>query len=164
MKNYKAKFNGYSPNGLIRKVSEGDIICDAAGSGVHVFIPFTDTRFFEPVKTRKFEIEVSEEQMSLFNTYVVQHDDRWTIREITENEYMRALKASPDVAIEVIETLRDTLYLEKVVTAFQIIKEREGGKLSTVKGLKDYTDKCAATIRGLKNAKDIVYAWWDVSC
>lgn len=161
---YRAKFTGYTPNGLIEIVTPHKVYDVDYEKGVYVFIPFTDTNFFEPVKTRKFEVEVSEDQMQNFDAYVIQQGNRWTVTEITENEYMEALKASPDVAIEVIEALRDTLYLERVVTAFKIIKERECDKLSTVKGLKEYTDKCAATIKGLKNAKEIVYAWWDVSC
>ena len=161
---YKAKFTGYTPNGLIETVTPDKVYDVDYEKGIYVFIPFTDTNFFEPVKTRKFEIEVSEDQMHNFEAYVLQHDDHWTVTEITENEYIQALKASPDVSVEIIETLRDTLYLDRVVTAFKIIKEREVDKLSVVKGLREYTDKCATTIKGLKNAKDIVYAWWNVSC
>lgn len=139
---------------------KGEVIVNDE-SGLYLFIPFTDTRFFEPVKTRTFKVEVSEDNVKFFDHFIA-NDDRWTVTEITEDKYLTALKRSSDVDPQVIERLQDTLYLERIVTAYQIIRDREKDKLSVVKGLKDYTNACAASIKGLKNAKDIVYAWWDL--
>ena len=160
---YKAKFTSQDIIGLFHtdKVTEGQVVNTDHNTGVIVFIPFSDTSFFEPVKTRKFQVEVSEDQMRNFQIYC-ERLGYWTVTEITENEYLKALEKSSDVDLQVIDALRDTSYLEKIVTAYLIIKEREKDKLSVVKGLKDYTNACAASIKGLKNAKDIVYAWWDL--
>ncbi len=164
---YKSKFSANQKHfhtSYTMKIAEGESFTDVKGltPGVFVFIPFSDTRFFEPIKTRTFQVEVSEDQMHCFEAYVLQHDDRWTVTDITEDKYLTALKRSGDVDLQVVEALQNTLYLERIVTAYQIIKEREKDKLRVVKGLKDYTNACAASIKGLKNAKDIVYAWWDL--
>jgi len=144
---------------------KGEVIVNDE-SGLYLFIPFTDQRFFEPIKTRTFQVEVSEDDVQAFNFLLGQgsykNDDRWTVTEVTEDKYLTALKRSIDVDPQVIEALQDTLYLERIVTVYQIIRDREKDKLSVVKGLKDYTNACTASIKGLKNAKDIVYAWWDL--
>lgn len=86
---YKAKFAANQKHfhtSYTCKIQEGEVFEDKPGltPGVFVFIPFTDTNFFEPVNTRKFEIEVNEDQMHNFHAYVLQHDDRWIVTEITE--------------------------------------------------------------------------------
>ena len=145
-----------------RQFEKGQVIdSNDEYTGIVIEVPFTDQRFFEPIKTRKFQVEVSEDDVKFFNHFIA-NDDRWTVTEITEDKYLTALKRSGDVDLQVIEALQDTLYLERIVTAYQIIRDREKDKLSVVKGLKDYTNTCAASIKGLKNAKDIVYAWWDL--
>ena len=66
-----------------RQFEKGQVIdSNDEYTGIVIEIPFTDTRFFEPVKTRTFQLEVSEEQMHIFEAYVLQHDDRWTVTEI----------------------------------------------------------------------------------
>ena len=57
-----------------------DVTIESEDKGVFVFIPFTDTRFFEPVKTRKFEVEVSEEEISNFE-YRMNYEG-WKVTEL----------------------------------------------------------------------------------
>ena len=83
---YKLKFTGYSPNGLVPIFKEDQIIDSNSLNvkGLNVFIPFTDTRFFEPVKTRKFVIEVDETDQKHFDW--LNKDQSWSVTEITEKE------------------------------------------------------------------------------
>lgn len=158
---YKAKFTGYSPNGLIAEIKEGEIY-NSDAKGVYMFIPFTDTRFFEPVKTRKFVIEVSEENMDIFEAYVRKQDDRWTVTEITEPSSLVKLKENPAVSGEVIELLSDKSNLEKVIKAYSLgfATNADQGKLAVIKYMKYWLVDNFPTISGLKDAKDIVDSWW----
>ncbi len=89
---YKAKFSA-EQYGVTQTVVKGDTYeSESFFNGVVVFIPFNDTCFFEPVKTRKFEIEVSEEHVEHFN--YVNSDQEWTVREITEPSWINNYRNS----------------------------------------------------------------------
>lgn len=119
---------------------KGDVITNDE-SGLYLFIPFTDTRFFEPVKTRKFVVEVSEDQMHNFQAYVLQHDDRWTVTEITEPYWIIEFKSSHiDTSIKSFEGI-DPVW---------IVTEFKGQKLHAIKWVKDHTGAW------LKDCKDLV--------
>lgn len=164
---YKAKFNATPEphySGYTSKVDPEFTYNDEDRKGVFVFIPFTDTRFFEPVKTRKFQVEVSEENMERFNFYVNDGDEHWTVTEITENKYLEALKANREVAPQVIETMSQFDYVDLAYHAFTRMVNEHGKnvKLRVVKDMKDYLNSKFITINGLKNAKDIVDSWWNL--
>jgi len=160
---YKAKFSA-PEYGFQKPITEGSTFDSNEYGGVFAFIPFTDTRFFEPVKTRKFQVEVSEENMERFNFYVNDGDEHWTVTEITENRYLEALKANREVAPQVIETMSQFDYVNLAYHAFTRMVNEHGKneKLRVVKDMKDYLNSKFITINGLKNAKDIVDSWWNL--
>jgi len=164
---YKAKFNATPEphySGYTSKVDPEFTYNDEDRKGVFVFIPFTDTRFFEPVKTRKFQVEVSEENMERFNFYVNDGDEHWTVTEITENKYLEALKANRNVHIDVVQILSDTTNLNYVTNAYlQMIDEfAPAQKFEVIKAMKYWLVDHYPSISGLKEAKDIVDSWWNL--
>jgi len=156
---YKAKFTGYN-SFLVPILKEGDTI-DSEGQK-YVFIPFNDTNFFEPVKVRKFVIEVPEENMDKFNFYVNDGDPAWTVTEVTEPSSLIKLKENPDVSKEIIELLSDKSNLEKVIKAYAVAfaTNAEQGKLEVIKHLKYWLVNNFPAISELKHAKSIVDSWW----
>lgn len=168
---YKAKFS--SPEyGYLKPITEDSTFESNEYGGMVAFIPFTDQRFFEPVKVRKFEVEVSEENMNEFSYRLgirgyhseEGNDPRWTVTEITENKYLEALKANREVAPQVIETMSQFDYVDLAYHAFTRMVNEHGKneKLRVVKDMKDYLNSKFITIKGLKNAKDIVDSWWNL--
>ncbi len=160
---YKAKIS-LAGSGIIHSLVEGSTHTNDNYEGVIAFIPFTDQRFFEPVKTRTFQVEVPENQMGLFEAYVLQHDDRWTVIEITELEYLVKLKANREVAPQVIEIMSDNENLVATHSMFLISLNEHGrnNRLSVVKDIKTLLYDRFPSIAGLKNAKDIVDSWWNL--
>lgn len=138
---------------------KGEVITNDE-SGLYLFIPFTDTRFFEPVKTRKFVIEVSENNVGHFE--YIMADEPWTVTEITEPDALVKLKENPAVSQEIIELLSDKSNLEKVIKAYSLgfATNAEQGKLAVIKYMKYWLVDNFPTISGLKDAKDIVDSWW----
>ncbi len=138
---YKAKisckFSGW-------EIEEGQVF-DSTQKGILLYVPFTDTRFFEPVKTRTFQVEVSEDQMHIFNAYIVQPDDLWTVTEITEPSWITQYYKSGSFNAHLFST--DELCkinVEEFKDEYQY-----GRKLQGVKWLKDQFGK------GLKESKDL---------
>ena len=150
---YKAKFTGYN-SFLVPILKEGDTIDSEGQKGVDVFIPFTDTRFFEPVKVRKFMTEVSEDNIPRF-VYCNFNED-WTVTEITEDKYLEALKANREISPLVIEVLgqgNNALEVWKVFCT-SLNDHGRNNKLSIVKDIKYFIASRFPQIDGLKNAKD----------
>lgn len=144
---YKAKFTGYTPNGLTPTVKPGNVYDENEflDKGVYVFIPFTETNFFEPVKTRKFVVEVSEENMEKFNFYVNDGEIAWTVTEITEPSWINQYFKSGSYNAHLFST--DELYtidIEEFKDEYQY-----GNKLQGVKWLKDRFGK------GLRESKEL---------
>lgn len=148
-------------NGTSLFHDKGEII-ETNDHGRFVFIPFSDKRFFEPVKVRKFVVEVPEENMNRFNCYVNDGDPDWTVTEVTEPSSLIKLKENPAVSKEIIELLSDKSNLEKVIRAYAVAfaTNAEQGKLAVIKYMKYWLVDNMPTISGLKDAKDIVDSWW----
>jgi len=159
---YKAKFSA-PEYGYLKPITEDSTFESNEYGGMVAFIPFTDERFFEPIKTRKFEIEVDEDQMTNFQIYC-ERPGYWTVTEIAENRYLEALKANCEVAPQVIETMSQFDYVNLAYHAFTKMVNEHGKneKLRVVKDMKDYLNSKFITINGLKNAKDIVDSWWNL--
>ena len=164
---YKAKFNAdqkYFHTSYTMRVDEEQTFTDVEGltPGVFVFIPFTDERFFEPVKVRKFEVEVNEEDIDRFMFY--NRNEPWTVTEITENKYLEALKANHEISTQVIETMSQFDYVDLTYHAFtKMVKDHgKNERFRVVKDMKDYLNSKFITVNGLKNAKDIVDSWWNL--
>lgn len=161
---YKLKFTGYSPNGLIPIFKEDETVDSESLNvkGLNVFIPFTDTRFFEPVKTRKFVVEVDETDLLSFNWF----NDRqsWTVTEITENKYLEALKANRDISPLVIEVLSQDENAQQAYHRFieSLYKHGETSKLYVVNDMRDFLKENFSQIAGLKTAKHIVDSFWNL--
>ena len=152
---YKGSYN--------RQFEKGEVIdSNDEFTGIVIEAPFTDTRFFEPVKVRKFVVEVSEDDMEIFEAYVCKQDDRWTVTEITESSSLVKLKENPAVSKEIIEVLSDINNLEKVIKAYAVAfaTNAEQGKLAVIKYMKYWLVDNFPSISGLKDAKDIVDSWW----
>jgi len=164
---YKSKFSAdqkHFHTSYTMKIDEGQVLNDVEGliPGVLVFIPLTDERFFEPVKTHKFEVEVSEEDMERFMFYNT--SEPWKHKEITENKYLEALKANRNVHIDVVQILSDTTNLNYVTNAYlQMIEEfAPDQKFEVIKAMKYWLVDHYPSISGLKEAKDIVDSWWSL--
>lgn len=148
---YKAKFTSRDIMGLFStdKITEGQLVDTNQNTGVFVFIPFTDQRFFEPIKTRTFQVEVSEENLQQFNFLLGKgqygNDDRWTVTEITIPSWITNYKSSGCYNTDAFST--DELYtidVEEFKDNYQY-----GNKLQGVKWLKDQFGK------GLKESKEL---------
>lgn len=152
---YKSKFSAdqkHFHTSYSMKIAEGESFTDVEGltPGVFVFIPFTDERFFEPVKVQKFEVEMEEQYISQFKFLLglgqYTNDDRWNVTEIDKPEwFIRFLDAYPDSSITNFTGI-DPVWLKK---------NFYGKFLDGVKWLKDYTGK------GLKSSKDLADFIWD---
>lgn len=169
---YKAKFTGYTSNGVIPTVKEGQLFETQVNpelKGLIVFIPFTDERFFELVETRKFQVEVSEENMNEFSYRLgirgyhseEGNDPRWTVTEITENKYLEALKANREVSEEVIQVMSENDYAERVFKVFESFHKDHTEKLPIIKEMKYWLVAHLPDISGLKEAKNICDSWWN---
>lgn len=145
---YKAKFNATPEphySGYTSKVDPEFTYNDEDRKGVFVFIPFTDTRFFEPVKTRKFQVEVSEEHMDRFNFYVNDGDKHWTVTEITEPSWINQYYKSGSFNAHLFSTNElSTIDVEEFKDEYQY-----GNKLQGVKWIKDRFGK------GLKESREL---------
>ena len=166
---YRSKFSAAQKHfhtSYTMRIDEGQSFTDVEGltPGVFVFIPFTDTRFFEPVKTRKFQVEVSEDDMDRFDSLINDGFEPWTVNEITENEYLQALKNAYSMSSQVIVELSDLDKLNHVVAAYKRASNEcyHQGKLSVIKWMKYWLVDNYKSISGLKEAKEIVDAWWDL--
>jgi len=143
---YKAKFNATPEphySGYTSKVDPEFTYNDEDRKGVFVFIPFTDTRFFEPVKTRTFQVEVSEEHTEQFNW--LNDDQAWTVTEITEPSWITDYKSSGSYNAHLFSTDElSTINTEEFKDEYQY-----GDKLGGVKWIKDQFGK------GLKESKEL---------
>lgn len=152
---YKVKFKGYSPNGLIVNLNEGDIVEDTMfpnPKGVYTFIPFTDQRFFEPIKTRTFQVEMNGDDVRFFDHFIA-NDDRWKVTEITEPSWINQYYKSGSYNAHLFST--DELYtidVEEFKDEYQY-----GNKLQGVKWIKDRFGK------GLKESKELADFIFDLS-
>jgi len=117
-------------------------------TGIVIEVPFTDTRFFEPIKTRTFQVEMEEKHVESFDFLLgsgqYNHDDRWTVTEITE----------PTVPFWVIEFTSG--HVNTSIKSFEgidpvwIVNNFKGQKLYAIKWVKDHTSAW------LKDCKDLV--------
>jgi len=132
-------------NGTSLFHDKGEII-ETNDHGRFIFIPFTDTRFFEPVKTRKFVIEVDETHVEDFKFLLqLEHDARWSGAEITEPSWINQYYKSGSYNAHLFST--DELY---TIDVEEFIAEyKYGNKLQGVKWLKDRFGK------GLKESKEL---------
>ena len=119
---------------------------DCNGKGKFVFIPFTDTRFFEPIKTRTFQVEVNEEYVKDFKFLLqLEHDARWTGIEITEQSWINQYYKSGSYNAHLFSTDElSTIDIEEFKDDYQY-----GNKLQGVKWVKGRFGK------GLKESKDL---------
>jgi len=157
---YKAKFSA-PEYGFQKPITEGSTFDSNEYGGVFAFIPFTDERFFEPVKTRKFEIEVDEDQMTNFQIYC-ERPGYWTVTEITENRYLEALKANREVSEEVIQVMSENDYAKRVFKVFESFHEDHTEKFPIIKEMKYWLVAHLPEISGLKEAKSICDSWWNL--
>ena len=146
---YKAKFSAdqkHFHTSYTMRIDEGQVLTDVEGltPGVLVFIPFTDQRFFEPVKTRKFQVEMNEDDFKFFDHFIA-NDDRWTVTEITEPSWVDQYYKSGAPNAFVFST--DELY---TIDVKEFKDEYQyGNKLGGVKWIKDRFGK------GLRESKDL---------
>ena len=140
---YRAKFSA-EQYGVTQTVIKGDTYeSESFFNGVIVFIPFTDTNFFEPVKTRKFEIEVSEEHMDRFDSLVNDGFEPWTVTEITLPFWVIKFKSQyPEATIDSYEGI-DPIWIKKTfidrkLEALKWIKTHTNCGLVSAKHLTDY--------------------------
>jgi hypothetical protein len=141
---YKAKFSS-NETSLTNAIEVGEIFNSDSGRGVLVFIPLTDTNFFEPIKNRKFEIEVSEKDMGHFD--YVMADEPWTVTEITTPNWVAKYKASGCFNANVfstdelctldIEVFKDN-YLHCKLNGVKWLKDRFGKGLKESQELADF--------------------------
>jgi len=140
---YKAKFSA-PEYGFQKPITEGSTFDSNEYGGVFAFIPFTDERFFEPVKTRKFEIEVDEDQMTNFQIYC-ERPGYWTVTEITEPSWINQYYKSGSFNAHLFSTNElSTIDVEEFKDEYQY-----GNKLQGVKWIKDRFGK------GLKESKEL---------
>ena len=153
---YKAKFSAelkLFPYITTCPITENSVWDEDKDKGVFVFIPFTDQRFFEPIKTRTFQVEMSEENMNEFSYRLgirgyhseEGNDPRWTVTEITIPSWITNYKSSGCYNTDAFST--DELYtidVEEFKDNYQY-----GNKLQGVKWLKDRFGK------GLKESKEL---------
>lgn len=148
---YKAKFSA-EQCGVTQTVIKGDTYeSESFFNGVIVFIPFNDTCFFEPVKTRKFEIEVSEEHVDSFS--YMNRNQSWTVTEITEPSWIDNYRKSGSYNTEVFSN--DELY---TIDIRDFKFDYQFNKVQGVKWLKDRFDK------GLRESKDLADFIFAMSC
>ena len=128
-----------------RQFSKGEIIdSNDEFAGIVIEIPFSDTRFFEPVKIHKFEVEVSEEHMDRFTSLVNDGFEPWIVTEITE----------PTLPFWVIEFKSE--HVDTSIKSFEGIdpvwlkSNFDGQKLYAIKWVKEHTGAW------LKDCKDLV--------
>ena len=153
---YKAKFNlaskyyrkDYKMSCTDTILKEGEYNSEDFGSdqGVFVFIPFTDQRFFEPIKTRTFQVEVSEDDIEHFN--YIKQDFNWTIIEITEPSWITDYKSSGSYNTDAfsindlytidVEEFKDNYQYGKGLQGVKWIKDRFGKGLKESKELADF--------------------------
>lgn len=143
---YKPKFKATPEphySGYTSKVDPEFTYNDEDGKGVFVFIPFTDQRFFEPVKTRTFQVEVNEDEMPNFE-YRVNYEE-WKVTEITEPSWITDYKSSGSYNAHLFSTDElSTIDTKEFKDEYQY-----GNKLQGVKWLKDRFGK------GLKESKEL---------
>ena len=143
---YKPKFKATPEphySGYTSKVDPEFTYNDEYGKGVFVFIPFTDQRFFEPVKTRTFQVEVNEDEMPNFE-YRVNYEE-WKVTEITEPSWITDYKSSGSYNAHLFSTDElSTIDTKEFKDEYQY-----GNKLQGVKWLKDRFGK------GLKESKEL---------
>lgn len=140
---YKAKFSALE-YGHQKPITEDSTFDSNEYGGMMVFIPFTDQRFFEPIKTRMFKIEVEEDQMTNFQIYC-ERPGYWTVTEITETGWIDQYYKSGSYNAHLFST--DELYtidVEEFKDEYQY-----GNKLQGVKWIKDRFGK------GLKESKEL---------
>jgi len=142
---YRSKFSAAQKHfhtSYTMKITEGQSFTDVEGltPGVFVFIPFTDTRFFEPVKTRTFQVEVSENDMGHFE--YVMADEPWTVTETTTPSWIIKYKECYNTEFSTDEL--STIDIEEFKDEYQY-----GNKLHGVKWIKDKFGK------GLKESKEL---------
>ena len=145
---YKTKFEAKVASTLNSGdyIYPGDTISDEnKGEGVFIFVKFTDTNFFEPVKTRKFEVEVSEEHMDRFVSLVDDGLEPWTVTEITNSSWIKNYRSSGSYNAHLfsVEEL-STIDIYNFKDNYQY-----GNKLQGVKWIKDQFGK------GLKESKEL---------
>lgn len=146
---YKANFSAdqkHFHTSYTCKIQEGEVFEDKPGltPGVFVFIPFTDTRFFEPVKTRKFEVEMDEDDVRFFDHFIA-NDNRWTVTEITEPSWITDYKNSGSYNVYAFSDYElNMIDIEEFKDEYQY-----GNKLQGVKWIKDRFGK------GLKESKEL---------
>ena len=146
---YKAKFNAEQKcfhTSYSCKIRENEVFEDQPGltPGVFVFIPFTDQRFFEPIKTRTFQVEVPEDQVGHFD--YINSDQEWTVTEITDhNSWIDQYYRSGSYNAHLFSTDElSKIYVERFKDEYQY-----GNKLQGVKWIKDRFGK------GLKESKEL---------
>jgi len=144
---YKAKFST-SQNGIISSIEKGEIF-ESNAHGVIAFIPFSNTDFFEPVKTRKFEIEVSEKDMGHFE--YVNADEPWIVTEITTPSWITKYKSSGSYNVHAFSDYE----LSMIDTGEFIDDYKYGNKLQGVKWLKERFGK---GLRESKELADFIFA------
>lgn len=148
---YKAKFNLASKyyrkdykmpcTDTILKESEYNSEDFGSDQGVFVFIPFTDQRFFEPVKVRTFQVEVSEDDIEHFN--YVKQDFNWTVTEQTLPYWVVEFKAqNPGVTIDSYEGIDPVWvknnFISRKWEALKWIKTHTDCGIISAKRLTDY--------------------------
>ena len=123
-----------------------NVTIESEDKGVFVFIPFTDTRFFEPIKTRTFQVKVNEEYVKDFKFLLqLEHDARWTGIEITEQSWINQYYKSGSYNAHLFSTDElSTIDIEEFKDDYQY-----GNKLQGVKWVKGRFGK------GLKESKDL---------
>mgnify|MGYP003435046191 FL=1 len=140
---YKAKFNGDETT-MTHAIEAGEVFNDDSGKGVLTFIPFTDTRFFEPIKTRTFQVEVSEEDIHRFEYYNCK--ESWTVTEITAPTIpywvIEFKSQDPDCSIESFEGIDPVWiknnFISRKLEALRWIKTHANCGLLSAKRLTDY--------------------------
>jgi len=145
---YKAKFKFYD-GVFCYGVEEGQIFDDSDRSKISVTISLTDTRFFEPVKTRKFQVEVEEGYVDKLNYLlgIGRHGDNpsVTVTEITEPSWINQYYKSGSFNAHLFSTNElSTIDVEEFKDEYQY-----GNKLQGVKWIKDRFGK------GLKESKEL---------
>ena len=130
-------------------VNVGDIIDTdkTMATEVVIRVSFTDTRFFEPIKTRKFQVEVNEDAVKFFNHFIT-NDDRWIVTEITEPFWITKYKECYNTEFSVDELY--TIDVKEFKDEYQY-----GNKLGGVKWIKDRFGK---GLRESKELADFIFA------
>lgn len=141
---YKSKFSSKETS-LTNPVEMGEIFDSKSGKGVLVFIPLTDTNFFEPIKVRKFKVEVSENDMDSF--YYYNSDVPWKVTEVTTPNWVAKYKASgcynvDAFSIEELSSIKveefKNHYLHHELGGVKWLKDKFGKNLKESKELADF--------------------------